>query len=114
MVQFCVNCENMLYPREIEKVLYMCCKNCGHKDKTNDLVIFSKIYNDDTALEDNINNKFIVNDVRLPRTTKKMCQNVNCPSRTDKSKQIAVIETIKKTHEKVYICCECYTDWRYT
>ena len=114
MVQFCVNCENMLYPREIDKQLFMCCKNCGYKDKSNDLVIFSKIYNDDTALEDTINNKYIVNDVRLPRTTKKRCPNEKCASRSDAGKQMAVIETVKKTQEKIYICCECHTDWKYT
>ena len=91
MVQFCVNCENMLYQREIDKQLFMCCKNCGYKDKSNDLVIFSKIYNDDTALEDTINNKYIVNDVRLPRTTKKRCPNEKCASRSDAGKQLAVI-----------------------
>lgn len=114
MVQFCVNCENMLYPKEIDKELYMCCLNCGFKDKNNDLVIFSKIYNDTTTLEDTINNRYIVYDKRLPRTTKKRCQNKDCPSRTDKSKQCAVIETIKKTREKIYVCCECFTDWKYT
>ena len=72
MVQFCVNCENMLYPREIDKaIIYVLLRIVDYKDKSNDLVIFSKIYNDDTAtLEDTINNKYIVNDSAITKDNK--------------------------------------------
>lgn len=116
MVNFCKICESMLYPYESNKKLFMKCKNCGYQEDNKNLVIFSKVYTDNSLTSGNadINNRFIIYDHTIPRTKKKKCPNKECPTRSDKSKQEAVFYSIEKTMELVYVCRTCCTEWKYT
>ena len=116
MVHFCKICESMLYPYENNKNLYLKCKNCGYEEDNKNLVIFTKIYNDNSINMGNsgINNQYIIYDNTIPRTKQKRCPNNECVSRTDTSKQDAVFYSLDKTMELIYVCRECNTEWKYT
>ena len=114
MIKFCKVCESMLHPLEDDDKLYLKCNDCGYKEENKDLVIFSKSYSDTGQQTENISNRYIVYDNTIPRTSKKLCPNDLCPSRTDKSKQEAVFYPTKVTMEIIYVCTACNTEWKYT
>ena len=74
-MNFCLMCNNMLYPYENNKELLLKCKNCGFKKKYNDTIVFSKVYKEDYIKTQSTNNKFLIYDCTLPRTNKKKCPN---------------------------------------
>ena len=114
MINFCKICESMLYPVEHEKNLFLKCKNCGYQEDNKNLIIFSKVYNDNSMETENVSNRYIIHDKTIPRTKKKKCPNNLCPSRNDKSKQEAVFYSVEKTMELIYVCRTCSTEWKYT
>ena len=108
---FCPKCDNFLYHEEIEKELFLVCKNCDYQELTHDSLICRTIYKDEEE-EENINKKYLKYDVGYPRVFNKRCPNKSCASREDQSKQEAVFFPDKKTLIMTYICTECNHEWK--
>lgn len=111
MEKFCENCDNILYPEEDDDKLILQCKNCGHKEDNKDSLIVEKIYKK-SADASHTNVKYVVYDNTLRRTTKVKCPNNKCKSHDKKDLQESVIVIDKVTKRKIYICINCFTQWK--
>ncbi len=109
---FCPNCENKLYPKEVEDRLLNECIKCGFKDEYRESLIYKKNYKNKTTHNSNIN-RFSRFDISLPRTNKKTCPNTECILHTDKEKQEAVFIMDPVSLKLEYMCVACGTEWKY-
>ncbi len=112
-MKFCKECENMLSPVEEDNKLWNKCQDCGFRDENHDSVIDQKDYKmKQTVVADN--NKYIVNDNALARTTLKPCPNKACISHDKPNLQEAVFIQDKQTVKLTFICVHCNTEWKYS
>jgi len=112
-MNFCPECESMLYYQDENEVLYETCKDCGYKKKCENHIIESKVYNTKKIKnDDNKNNTRYDNS--LPRTIHKKCPNEKCDSRKKPELQEAVYYSDQTTLKAVYICVICNTQWQYS
>jgi|TARA_B110000495_G_C22802294_1_gene468625 DNA-directed RNA polymerase subunit M/transcription elongation factor TFIIS len=109
-IQFCDNCENLLYIYLDDEKLVYNCKNCNFK-KDGDNTIFCVYKNDlqNKKKISNINvkmNDFVKFDPTLPSISN---GNIKCKecSNTDIIYTINDVENIKYT----YICKKCNAQW---
>ena len=112
-MQFCKECENKLFPSEEDSQLWNKCLDCGFKEEYNNSVIDKKIYKNKNTLTYS-NNKFLIYDNTIPRTTQKICPNKECISVKNPSLQEAVFIQDPVTIKLTYICINCNTEWKYT
>jgi hypothetical protein len=87
--------------------------DCGFKEEYNDSTIDKKNYKNKNILSTD-NNKFLIHDPTIPRTTHKQCPNKNCLSVEDPSIQEAVFIQDPITIKLTYICVICNTEWKYS
>jgi DNA-directed RNA polymerase subunit M/transcription elongation factor TFIIS len=113
-MQFCKQCDNKLFPIEEDSKLWNKCMDCNFKEEYSGSVIDKKNYkNKDTITSEN--NKFLIYDPTIPRTTQKICPNKNCITFKDpKVKQEAVFIQNPITIKLTYICVNCNTEWKYS
>lgn len=75
MIRFCVECNNLLYPKESkrERKLYFACRNCDHQEEANVHCVYyrssknidtKQVFENRSALTD------LASDPTLPRTTR--------------------------------------------
>ena len=116
-VQFCKQCDNLLfiYSDETDNKLYLGCKCCGGKEEYKENgCIFSNNY--DINSSETINqNKFLEHDITLPHiknNTNIKCPNEECISITEsKPSDIRYIKYDYDTMKYLYICKHCSQKW---
>lgn len=113
-MEFCKNCNNKLYLIEEDNKLHLRCKKCGFQKRNRKSIIYTKTYNYVESTVDTVNNKYIVHCSPLPRTNRKKCPNRECISHNDKSKNEAIFYPDKNTRELNYVCCNCYSTWKFS
>lgn len=101
-IQYCLECNNILYPRYENNILQLVCNKCNVVIDCNTYIIFNRYKNKNI---ENKNKKYFVNDVTLPKLCKicEKCKNDNCVSYITKSEVKAL-----DTH---YICTSCLYEW---
>jgi hypothetical protein len=110
--EFCPECDNKLYPTEIDKELYNKC-DCGFKELyDNNKIINKKNYKNKGSISIN-NNKYVIFDPAIPRTIHKVCPNKSCISVSNPELQEAVFKQDPITIRLEYICVHCRTEWKY-
>jgi uncharacterized Zn finger protein len=97
------------------KLVYYC-RNCGNEDTllTTDNVCVSKttLKKSDQSFN-HIINKFTKYDPTLPRITKILCPNPDCPTNTkDVPREIIYIRYDDTNMKYVYLCSTCDTVWQ--
>jgi len=112
-MKFCKECDNLLYPVEIENQLYLRCDECGYKEENTQTIIEKKNYKkkEMIALD---NNNFTIYDNTLPNTIHKKCPNKNCISNKEPELQNAKIIQDPVTIKLTYKCVNCNTEWSYS
>ena len=110
-MKFCKNCNNGLFPIEIEGQLFMVCKICEYKEQSDHIIIKKNVYKR-TTIHSHGNNKYITFDSGYPRTKKVSCPNTDCPSVKDKSLQEAIYFNDPKNLKITYVCVTCNTEWK--
>lgn len=115
-VQFCNNCENILYlHKEVDgDKLYYCCKSCNNQLEIESSI--KKIYQNtnekfDKSLVMN-KNPYITHDVTIPTiygNSNIQCKNKDCPGETTEIKFIKYDDINMKY---LYICNHCGTKWK--
>ena len=132
-MNFCENCENMLYMRILEvpvssgddspsdategeeveiktknKIVYYCrCCNNEYPDlhqKNN--CIFKINYNVENIKKNSFINKYVYDDITLPIAENMKCINGNCPGGSKPT--IKYIQYDKDDMKYIYICMNCY------
>ncbi len=129
-MNFCENCENMLYmkidevpvqedsnldidgelpePKLKNKIIYYCrCCNNQYPDlhKKNSC-IFKIDYNVENIKKNSFINKYVYDDITLPIAENMKCINANCPGGSKPT--IKYIQYDKDDMKYIYICMNCY------
>ena len=133
-MNFCENCDNMLYmrisevpnPKEdsetldvedeseetevktINKIVYYCrCCNNEYPDlHKKDSCIFKINYNTEYIKKNSFINKYVYDDITLPIAENMKCINADCPGKSKPS--IKYIQYDKDDMKYIYICMNCY------
>jgi len=117
-VNFCDNCDNLLYiySDEENKSLYLGCKVCGEKkDYSDGKCIYSNEFNID--LSETINhNENLIHDITLPRIKDNKnikCINQECESiKENKSSNVLYIKYDHENLKYLYVCKYCNQKWK--
>ena len=128
-MNFCENCDNMLYMKIItkeqsdsdesenkdkqetqlnNKIIYYCrCCNNEYPDlyKKNSC-IFKLNYNLESITKNSFINDYIYDDITLPRAENIKCPNKDCPGKS--KPDIKYIQYDKDEMKYIYICNSCY------
>jgi DNA-directed RNA polymerase subunit M/transcription elongation factor TFIIS len=112
-MEFCKECENKLFPIEEDGSLWNKCVDCGFKEQYNESVIEKKFYKNREVLSSD-NNKYLIYDCSIPRTTHKKCPNKECSSVKNPELQEAVFVQNPVTLKLTYVCVNCNTEWKYS
>lgn len=112
-MEFCDNCDNMLYfninedETEDNKLEYRC-MNCNFiKQHNNENTTIMKIdFNLDNIKKESYINPYIYNDKTLPKATGIKCPNKQCPSL--KTSNIIYMQYDKVNMKYLYICLDCH------
>ena len=110
-MDFCKNCNNSLYPTEIDNELWMICKICEYKEEPQTTVIKKNVYKKANTLHYGTN-RYLIYENTYSRTKKFPCPNTDCPSIKDKSLQEAIFFNDPKNLKITYICAACNTEWK--
>ena len=118
-MNFCTNCENMLYIQlktdTANELLYYC-RNCDNKEPiNNDNLCVSKINLKHSAINyENTINKYTKLDPTLPRSSKIKCPNEHCKCNTDPdiSREVIYIRYDDTNVKYIYLCSYCDTVWK--
>ena len=112
-MNFCVTCDNKLYPLEDEDKLYLNCQDCGFKELYNGSVIEKKNFKN-KSINLSRNTQFLIYDNTLPRTLQKQCPNKNCDSNKKNIKSESVFLQDPISLKLTYICTSCTVEWKYS
>jgi len=112
-MQFCKECENKLFPVEEDNKLLNKCIDCGFSEEYTESVINKRNYKNKSSLSSD-NNKYLIHDPTIPRTTQKVCPNKNCISLKDPSLQESIFIQDPITIKLTFICVNCNTEWKYS
>lgn len=112
-MNFCPECNNLLYFQENTENLFLKCNSCQYTIKYEKNVIDEKIYKSQSVYSDDTN-EWTIFDVSLPHTKYKKCPNDNCITHKENKEVDTVMYTEKKTLKMLYICCYCKTEWKYS
>ena len=110
-MDFCKNCNNCLYPTEIDNKLWMICKICEYKEEATNTVIKKNVYKS-SNIQTYGTNRYLIYDNTYQRTKKFPCPNTECPSAEDKNLQEAIFYNDPKNLKITYICAACNTEWK--
>ena len=111
-MDFCDNCDNMLYYNikdEGENRLEYRCMNCNftkNYDSSKGGCIMKINYNMDDIKKSSILNPHIYEDKTLPKAEGIRCPNKKCPA--TKNPDIVYIQYDKQNMKYLYICMDCY------
>lgn len=131
-MNFCKNCDNMLYMKIVEtpldplvenedqdsdqetqskvqnKIMYYCrCCNNQYPDlHKKDSCIFKINYNNESIKKQSFINKYIYDDITLPIAENMKCINADCPGKSKPN--IKYIQYDKDNMKYIYICMNCY------
>ena len=116
-MKFCEYCDNMLYLKlseEDKKLLYHC-KSCNHTIE-NDQSNGSICVLDNNYIDDNMNyrqyiNKYLKNDVTLPRVTNIVCPNKECSKPKDADNEVIFLKYDYDKMKYLYHCTYCEHFW---
>ncbi len=117
-MNFCNNCENMLYIKlqsETSDELVNYCRNCGTVQpiSTENLCILKTSYKRNEDIYINSINEYTKLDPTLPRINNIKCPNVECISNKDDEKREIIYVRYDDTKIKyVYLCCACDHTWK--
>ncbi len=117
-MNFCSNCENMLYIKLSEtnqNSLINYCRNCGNEDDNNqdNLCVFKRNIKMTETKHHGIINEFTKLDPTLPRIYNIKCPNTNCISNSDENKkEIIYIRYDDIRIKYLYLCCACDHSWK--
>ena len=82
MINFCDNCNNLLYIKNIKELnkLQYYCRNCDNTQeyKNNDNCVYKNKINNDFYIHNITNNKWLIKDPTLPVLNNIECINDNC------------------------------------
>lgn len=97
-VQFCKDCNNILYPKYENKTYLLGCNKCNVYEDTASSIVYEKNKNENAEHK---NIKYFLDDVTLPVVSKKCtkCENNRCVSYMRKSEEKAL--------DEYYICTSC-------
>jgi DNA-directed RNA polymerase subunit M/transcription elongation factor TFIIS len=112
-MEFCENCENMLYFRvDGETTLTKYCKNCNFSksDDYNDgsVILIDNKVEDHEAFLAQFKSKYILHDPTLPRVKNIKCTNPEC---TAKENEVIYIKYDQKEMKYLYHCVHCRHFW---
>ncbi|CAH0600831.1 unnamed protein product [Chrysodeixis includens] len=108
-IQFCQECNNMLYPREDKnnKVLLYACRNCDYKQLADSNCVYvNKIMHEVDELTHI--NPDVVSDPTLPRTKDHMCPKCNHREAVFFQGQTRRAEEEMRLY---YVCTSCKHRW---
>ena len=111
-MEFCPDCESLLYYQEDEGKLVNFCNGCGYKAESTKTLISQNTY-EMGGTQSFGSRKNYVYDPTLARTMKYVCPNEECRTHKDGSKKEAVFFNEGGSLKNVYICRECHTEWKY-
>lgn len=111
-MEFCPDCESMLYYQEEEGGLINFCQGCGYKAKSIRTLISQNSYSKSNIATFGSRKNYIY-DNTLPRTTKYVCPNEDCVSHKDGEKREAIFFNEGDSLKHVFICKACQTEWKY-
>ena len=110
-MNFCKNCNNCLYPTEMDNELWLICKTCEYKEEPTNTVIKKNVYKRSNTLHYGTN-RYLIYDKSYPRTKQMPCPNTECPSATDSTLQEAIYYNDSQNLKITYICVACNTEWK--
>lgn len=129
-MNFCENCENMLYmkisevpvqddlnsdiegeqpePKMKNKIVYYCrcCNNEYPELHKKESCIFRVNYNTESIKKNSFINKYVYDDITLPQADNMKCINTDCPGKSKPN--IKYIQYDKDSMKYIYICMNCY------
>ena len=115
-MEFCSQCDNMLYLRTNEdekKTLTYFCKHCGFEEtkatNSNNSCVYEIDYQTSNYAIHTILNEYTHADPTLPRVNNIECPDENCKV---KNKQICYIKYDKTNMKYIYLCCDCKVAWK--
>lgn len=112
-MNFCEDCDNMLYMnitddgegKNVLKYYCRCCNNTYDHTKEDDSCVFNINFNIDNIKKNSNLNKYVYNDITLPRAEGIKCPNKQCPAAKP---EIVYIQYDKEDMKYIYICLDCY------
>lgn len=112
-MNFCEDCDNMLYMhitddeegKHVLKYFCRCCNNTYDHTKEDDSCVFNINFNIDNIKKNSNLNKYIYNDITLPKADGIKCPNKQCPT---SKPEIVYIQYDKEDMKYIYICLDCY------
>tara|TARA_B100001027_G_C16185433_1_gene293495 strand:- start:259 stop:633 length:375 start_codon:yes stop_codon:yes gene_type:complete len=114
-MEFCDNCDNMLYIKIVPKSddetktnLTYYCRNCSKEFDNNikkDKCIYAVDFNKDNVMKNISFNKYTKYDPTLPRTNGLRCINADCPAGAEP--EIIYINYDSKNMKYTYMCLDC-------
>lgn len=113
-MKFCSSCDNMLYLKITEgdegedcSLNYKCnqCNTIEPNIHETDSCVFGVNFNIDNIKKNAFINKYVYEDVTIPRAEGIKCPNKKCP---DQKPEIIYIQYDKENMKYIYICLSCY------
>lgn len=103
-VQFCRECNNLLYPKTEGGILQYVCNRCETTADPNSPVVVSINMKSKHATNNTLK-QYLVQDITLPQFNFdcNKCGNNECVSYMDKSEERAL--------SSYYVCTKCYNEW---
>jgi len=109
-MEFCKNCNNLLYYDSSNNILENICKVCGFTAQSKNYILEKIEYKNNNI--SNIFDSTFIYDNTLPRTTLIKCPNTQCNSHVNITLQEAIIKKIKNKLDNYYMCVVCKSSWK--
>ena len=117
-MRFCENCDNILYLKinddeesqdSTKSQMKYICRKCNEKYDHDgiDSCVYKVNYNMDNIKKNSFINKFIYDDITLPKAEGIKCPNKNCP---DTKSDIVYIQYDKENMKYIYVCLSCHRE----
>jgi len=111
-MEFCPECESLLDFPEKDGELTIFCKTCGFTENSQKTLITQQNYLS-SSISNEQNRRFYIYDPTFPVTSKYVCPNETCLSKTNENKREAIFFNDENSMKKVFICKTCKTEWKY-
>ena len=112
-MKFCTQCGSLYVFLEENKQLKNFCKNCEHKEVSDEILIQTNVYKNSSSLTSLKNREDYIHDNTYPRTIYYNCPNQKCKTHSDKSIKEAIYFNENNLMKQTFICCTCLTEWKY-
>ena len=111
-MEFCPECESLLYYQEEEGKLINFCQGCGFKTNSNKTLISQNSYSKSNIATFGSRKNYVY-DPTLARTTKYLCPNDKCETHQSPDKKEAIFFVEGNNLKHIFICKACQTEWKY-